>query len=323
MAKTKPVCCIAVWINVILLLFGIAMVAISGFFLFSPSGKAIVDANALIMQLCITVVVFGVLMIIINSTGIIVVWGKTSDQDDGCCDSCEKLASTTGWFIYLAMQIIMIVFTIVLCCLFTFMLVKNDPKSETCPGINFDVSTSCDLNSCTDGDGNRMEASECPLDFTIMKTTVYPSMTDHKSWDALQDLFTMCGYHCKDNCSLANGNTKDTNKYLFQLTGKYCKKEVGVDVSDSANPAGCDYCNAEYVDSAVAKYGVEKGASKTGLRDSLQFQVFSFGVPATVLLYINLLVQLINVICVAMISCKYKSKRKYVAKTRGGPRGKH
>ena len=74
---------------------------------------------------------------------------------------------------------------------------------------------------------------------------------------------------------------------------------------------------------AVTKYGVEEGASITGLRNSLQFQVFSFGVPATVLLYINLLVQLINVICVAMISCKYKSKRKYVAKTRGGPRGKH
>ena len=92
-----------------------------------------------------------------SQTGIIVIWGKTSDQDDGCCDSCEKLVSVTGWFIvrehvrvslalntylvviphcpfvflfffsfllvwqYLAMQIIMIVFTIVLCCLFTFM----------------------------------------------------------------------------------------------------------------------------------------------------------------------------------------------------------
>merc|ERR1719174_406656 len=315
-SKPKPACCVAVWINVILLLFGMAMAITSAYYLFSPGGKAVVEANDLIRQLCITVFVFGILMIIINSTGIVVVWGKTSDKDDGCCDSCEKLASTTGWFIYLAMQIIMIVFTIVLCCLFTFMLVKNDPKSETCPGINFDASTSCDLKSCTDGDGKRMEASECSLDFTIMTTTVYPTMTSHKNWDALQDLFTMCGYYCKDNCSLANGNTKDTNKYLFQLTGKYCKKEVGVDVSDSASPTGCDYCNPKYVTQAVPKYGVEKGASKTGLRNSLQFQVFSFGIPATILLYIMFLVQVINVICVAIISCQYKRKKKYVAKSR-------
>ena len=63
-------------------------------------------------------------------------------------------------------------------------LVKNDPKSETCPGmcwlrfcwpimricsyahrhltgINFDKDTFCDHQACTDGDGNRMEASEC------------------------------------------------------------------------------------------------------------------------------------------------------------------
>merc|ERR1712183_1256948 len=109
------------------------------------------------------------------------------------------------------MQILMIVFTIVLCSLLTYILLKNDPKSETCPGINFDKDTSCDIKSCTDGDGNRMTASDCPLDYTIMTTTLYPTMNSHKNWDALQDLFTMCGYHCKDNCSLANGNTEATN----------------------------------------------------------------------------------------------------------------
>ena len=75
------------------------------------------------MQITIVALVFGLLMIIINSvsqwcfwrshayhiylyksnplaqTGIIVIWGKTADQDDDTCDSCEIAASTTGWCI--------------------------------------------------------------------------------------------------------------------------------------------------------------------------------------------------------------------------------
>ena len=46
-----------------------AMAIASGYYLFSPGGKAVVEANDLIRQLCITVFVFGILMVIINSVG--------------------------------------------------------------------------------------------------------------------------------------------------------------------------------------------------------------------------------------------------------------
>ena len=59
---------------------------------------------------------------------------------------------------------------------------------------------------------------------------------------------------------------------------------------------------------------MEEGASITGLRESLQYQFKNLGIPSTIFLYIMLTVQVLNVICVALISCMYKNKRPHAVK---------
>lgn len=375
--KYKPVCCIAIWISIIMLLLGLALSTIAGYYIFNPDAQGIINANQLLFQLTVAVFVFGLFTIVLNATGIIVIWGKTSPQDDGCCDACEKSASGTGWIIYLILTLLMILFTIGLCVVFTLMLVKNDPKSDICPGITFDDTTTCGGDSCKDGHGGTMKASDCPIDFAIISTTYPDSPGNTGTWDSLQNLFTMCGYYCNGgNCSLANGDSDQKtadpaklatttatatnpastattpasiattaastarqrhlqaastkaagtkvqntryNPYLFQLTGKYCKEKVEK-AGSMADPDNCDKCDAEYVDVAFPGYGVEEGASKTGLRDAFQFQFYSSGIPTTIFLYVLLAVEILNIICVGVITCVYKQKgaegEQYTAKSR-------
>merc|ERR1712000_316370 len=102
-------------------------------------------------------------MVFINGTGIVVIWGKTSNKDVKCCDSCEKFASCAGWILYLIFTIIMFLFTCILCAFVTFLLIKNDPNNA-CPGIVFDDTTKCTTEICTDGHGGAMKIQDCPMD---------------------------------------------------------------------------------------------------------------------------------------------------------------
>ena len=76
------------------------------------------------------------------------------------------------------------------------------------------------------------------------------------------------------------------------------------------DPGGCEKCKPKEVteEEAALWTKVEAGASKTGLRPALQFQFGAFGLLLVVFLYTNLVVQLVNVLSVTIISCRYKQK---------------
>lgn len=310
----NPPCCVAVWINVVLLLVGIALIVLAGLFMFHPQYY---EVARLYYAVLIPGFILGVLLVVVNVLGFIVAWAVTSETNDGCCDNEEQFFGKAGWITYVVLKVLLLCGTVVMAGILTFILIKNDPNSTACPGIEFSKTTECRDYTCQEGN-KIMRWSDCPVDYLVMENT-QASQTS-TSWQSLQNTFTMCGYYCggKD-CDISKPEIVDL--YGFQTTGKYCYENGKSQQSDLAKQplyyTGSDVSVA--LPGRADNVTMVDGASITGIRDSFQQAFTTYGIIIDVLLFVAMFATLANLICFSILVCRFHKdnrERGYRGKTR-------
>jgi len=233
---------------------------------------------------------------------------------DGCCDEQENFFGCAGWITYVILKGLLLIFTCLLCGFMTYLLTKNDPTSDKCPGILFSEDTKCSAGVCKDKN-IEMKREDCPVDYLLMDTIQPDAMKDEGTgtWKAIQKSFTMCGYWCGKDNNCDFGDQKVWKQYGFQMTGSACYENVKKNPADLAEPDGCNSCSPKYATNttvvqrngnAVKRY---EGASITGLRNSFNYNFQAIGTPITIVLYIAAVAIIVNICCMACLICKMKS----------------
>jgi hypothetical protein len=310
----EPLCTIPVVISMVMMVFGIGFTTTASVLLFEPE---ISQATAPFSTLLIALFIFGIFLIIINVFGMVVTWGRGSNQDDDCCDKCENLAAGPGYIIYAILAALLVVFTASMCGILSWTIFKNNPNDPACPGIDFNDKTVCNGFTCTN-EGSSVDMLSCPIDVAVMVTCAPLSSSNTGAWLGIQDLFTQCGYYCGGgNCTVANGNSTDVdspdyNPYKFQLTGTYCRNNLESDSSSPSKLASWSIFEKDNFlpDTYDGKYGVEPNSIIRPTRDSIHAFFGTFGIPAAIFLYFALLLQIVSIVCIACLGCKSSEKYK-------------